>query len=148
MENPKGPTPDEVIAKMREDSPEDADVAQKILDWSRQFFEITTTPKGWLIVPVLRQGAGTFSPFGIQKEKSRALYMYVQNIRRTPPFDAAPKWQEFCDRLDKIRGVHFDLTPNGNYYSAKYSDLANDEALKSFQETIAWSIEQVKSAQH
>jgi hypothetical protein len=32
MENPKGPTPEEVIAKIREESPEDADVAQKILE--------------------------------------------------------------------------------------------------------------------
>jgi hypothetical protein len=149
MENPKGPTPEEVIAKIRQESPEDADVAQKILDWSRQHFtEITTTPKGWLIVPVFRQGAGIFSPFGIQKEKSRALYMYVQNIKSTPPFDTAKKWHEFRDRLDKTRGVHFELTPDGNYYRAEYSDLANDEALKAFQETIAWSIKQVKSAQH
>ncbi len=47
-----------------------------------------------------------------------------------------------------MRGVNFDLTPDGDYYRAEYSDLANDEALKAFQETIAWSIEQVKSAQH
>jgi hypothetical protein len=72
----------------------------------------------------------------------------VQNIQRTPPFDTAKKWQKFRERLVELRGVHFKLTPKGNYYRAKYSDLANDEALKAFQETIAWSIEQVKSAQH
>jgi hypothetical protein len=123
MENPKGPTPEEVIAKIREESPEDADVAQKILDWSHNHFEITTTPTGWLIVPVFRQGAGTFSPFGIQKEKRRALYVYVQNIKGTPPFNTAQKWQEFRDRLDKMRGVNFDLTPDGNFYRAEYYDL-------------------------
>jgi hypothetical protein len=47
-----------------------------------------------------------------------------------------------------MHGVHFELLPEGNFYRAEYSDLANDEALKAFQETIAWSIEQVKSAPH
>jgi hypothetical protein len=74
--------------------------------------------------------------------------MHVRNIRRTPPFDTDQKWHEFRDRLVKMRGVNFLRTPNGNYYRAEYSDLANDEVLKAFQETIAWSIEQVKSAQH
>ncbi len=149
MENPKEPTPEEIIAKMRQESPEDADVAQKILDWSRRHFtEIRLTPEGWNILPVFRQGAVLFSPLVIQKENRRALYMHVQNIQGTPPFDTAQTMQEFRDRLDKLRGVHFELTPNGNYYRAEYSDLANDEALKAFQETIAWSIEQVKSAQH
>jgi len=45
-----------------------------------------------------------------------------------------------------VGGVNFELTPDGNYYRAEYSDLGNDEALKAFQETIAWGIEQVKSA--
>jgi hypothetical protein len=74
--------------------------------------------------------------------------VYVQNIKGTPPFNTAQEWQEFRDRLDKMRGVNFDLTPDGNFYRAEYYDLANDEALKAFQETIVWSIEQVKSAQH
>lgn len=148
MNNPKEPTTEEIIAKMRQESPEDADVAQKILDWSRQHFEIRTTPEGWNIVPVFKQEVFAYSPFVIQKEKRRALYMDVQNIRTTPPFDTAHKWQEFRDRLDKMRGVNFELTPDGDYYRAEYSDLANDEALKAFQETIAWSIEHVKSAQH
>ncbi len=73
--------------------------------------------------------------------------MRVENIQGTPPFNTAQKWQEFRDRLDKMRGVHFKLTPKGNYYRAEYSDLANDEALKAFQETTYWSIEQVKRQQ-
>lgn len=144
MENPKGPIPEEVIAKIREESPEDADVAQKLLDWSRQHFtKVPTTSGGWLIVPEFGEGADPFRPFGIQKETSRALYIYVKNIKRTPPFDTAGKWEEFRDRL-VLRG--FKPTPEHDYYKAKYSDLANDEALKAFQETIAWSIEQVKRA--
>jgi hypothetical protein len=76
MNNPNEPTPEEIVAKMRQESPEDADVAQKILDWSRQHFtKIRSTPEGWNIVPEFRQGAVTFSPFVIQKEKRRALYM-------------------------------------------------------------------------
>lgn len=73
------------------------------------------------------------------------MYVDVRNIRRTPPFDTEQKWQKFRDRLVKMRGVNFVRTPNGNYYRAEYSDLATDEALKAFQETIAWSIEQVRS---
>ena len=146
MNNPKEPTPEEIVAKIRPESPEDADVVQKLLDWSRQHFTgIRTTPEGWNIVPEFRPGPA-FSPFVIQKEGKRALYVGIQNIQRTPPFDTAEKWQEFRDRLVKLRGVHFKLTPEGNWYRAEYSDLANDEALKAFQETIAWSIEQVRSA--
>jgi hypothetical protein len=145
MNSPEEPTPEEIVAKIRQESPEDADVAQKLLDWSRQHFTgIRVTPEGWNIVPEFRRGPA-FSPFVIQKEKRRALYMHVRNIRRTPPFDTAKKWHEFRDRLVKL---HFKLTPEGDWYRAKYSDLKNDEALKAFQETIAWSIEQVKSAAH
>ena len=146
MENPREPTPEEIIAKMRQESPEDADVAQKILDWSRQHFEIRITPEGWNIVPVLRQEMFAFSPFVIQKEKRRALYMDVRNIQTNPPFNTSQKWQEFQDRLEEMRGITFTVTPEGNYYWAEYSDFGNDEALKAFQETIVWSIEQVKSA--
>ncbi|MDX6304717.1 MAG: hypothetical protein QOI77_1686, partial [Blastocatellia bacterium] len=105
------------------------------------------TRKGFIIFPVLRRGP-SFSPFVIKKEGKPALYVDVQNIQRTPPFDTAEKWQEFRDRLDKMHGVRFELLPEGNFYRARYSDLANDDALKGFQETIAWSIEQVKSAPH
>jgi hypothetical protein len=147
VNDPKERTPEEVVAEMRRESPEDADVAQTILDWSRQHFtEINVTAGEWNIVPVFRQGAVLFSPLAIQKDNRRALYIRVENIQGTPPFNTAEKWREFRDRLDKMRGVHFELTPKGNYYRAEYSDLANDEALKAFQETIAWLIEQVKNA--
>lgn len=33
-------------------------------------------------------------------------------------------------------------------YKAQVSDLTNHDALKAFQETIVWSIEQVRSAQN
>lgn len=147
MKNPQEPTPEEIVAEIRKDSPEDADVAQKILNWSRQHFNgINVTPKGWNIVPEFRSGPA-FSPFVIQKEAKRALYVDVRNIQKTPPFDRAKKWQEFCDRVVKMRGIDFELTPDGNYYRAEYSDLANDDAMEAFQKTIAWSIKQVKSAQ-
>jgi hypothetical protein len=140
------PTQEEVIAAIRGESPKDADVAQKLLDWSRQHFtEVPTTSGGWLIVPEFGEGAGPFRPFGIQKETSRALYIYVKNIKRTPPSDKVGKWEEFRDRL-VLRG--FKPTPEHDYYKANYSELAGDEALKAFQETIIWSIDQVKSAQH
>jgi hypothetical protein len=143
------PTPEEVIAAIRGESPQDAEVAQKLLEWSRQHFtRVPTTSEGWLIVPELGQGADPFRPFGIQKETSRALYIYVKNIKRTAPFDTEGKWQEFRDRLVDLRGVHFEPTTKGDFYKAEYSDLADDEVLKAFQETIIWSIEQVKSAQH
>ena len=149
MNNPKERTPEAIVEEMRQESPEDADVAQKLIDWSLECrAEISVTPGEWNIVPMFRQGAVLFAPFAIQKDNARALYMRVENIRGTPPFDTAQKWQEFCERLDNMRGVHFKPTPKGNYYRAEYSDLANDEALKEFQETIAWSIEQVKTAQH
>jgi hypothetical protein len=101
--------------------------------------------KDGIIGPEFRRGPA-FSPFVIQKEGKQELYVDVQNIQKTPPFDIPGKWKEFRDRLVKLRG--FVPTPEGNFYRAKYSDLADDEALKAFQEMIVWSIEQVKSAQH
>jgi len=145
MKDPEGPPAEEIVAKIRQSSPEDADVAQEILDWSRQHFEIRTTAKGWNIAPEFQQGACTFRPFVIQERNSRALYVDVQNIRSTPPFDTSENWQEFRKRLVNMRGVHFEPTPDHDYYKAEYSDLANDDAMKAFQETIVWSIEQVKS---
>jgi hypothetical protein len=70
MNNPKEPTPEEIVAKIRPEWPEDADVAQKLLYWSRQHFTgIRTTPEGWNIVPEFRRGPA-FSPFVIQKKGS------------------------------------------------------------------------------
>jgi hypothetical protein len=148
MKTSQESTPQEIVAKIREVSPEDADVAQEIFDWSRQHFKIRTTPEGWNIAPEFQLAARTFRPFVIQERNSRALYVDVQNIRSTPPFDTSESWQELRKRLVNMPGVHFEPTPDHDYYKAEYSDLANDDAMKAFQETIVWSIEQVKSAQN
>jgi hypothetical protein len=133
-------TVEEIIEVIREKSPKEADLAQRILDWSKQDFtpkcrqtqfrlDLTANPKA-------------FHPLSI--DNGGRLWTYNKNIQSIPPFDVAENWAEFRRRLDDIPGVNFP--ENEMYSSAKLSSLADDVALNQFLNVIAWSIEQVKVA--
>jgi len=70
--------PEEIIEAIKKKSPEGAAVAQRILDWSYEYFT-QVRPTSTTFVPELRYDSKTFGPFSIQRDGR--LYLYRGNIR-------------------------------------------------------------------
>jgi hypothetical protein len=141
-------TPEQIIELIRQDSPEEATFAQRIVDrWRERFGEPICTPEGFCIKAEVKFDAFDFNPFAIQRERKRAVYMYLQNVRNTPPFDLNENWDEFRRRLDDVPGIDFKDTPKGIYASESLSPFSDNAALNRFFELIEWSISQVNAAQ-
>jgi hypothetical protein len=131
-------TVEEIIEAIRERSPSEAETAERILDWAKEYFAPKCSQTSFLLE--LKDNPKTFHPLSI--DKWGRLWTYNRNIRNTRPFDDADNWLEFRRRLDDIPGVNFP--EKEMYSSAKLSSLANDAALSAFLDAIAWSIEKVK----
>jgi len=141
-------TPEEIIDLIRQDSPEEATLAQRIVDrWRARFGEPICTPEGFCIVAEVKFDSLSYSPFAIQRKAKRAVYVYLQNIRSTPPFDLDENWHEFRRRLDDIPGVDFSDTEKGTYSSERLSVFANNDALNAFFDVVDWSIRKASAAQ-
>lgn len=139
--------PQEIIESIRSDSAEDADGAQLILDWWREGFrEPKVTEKDNCIVAELPLKSIAFTPFAIQRDRKRALYVYLDHIRGTSPFDVDSKWQEFRRRLDGIPGAHWSETDERLFSSTKLSDFSNADTRNAFFELVRWSINEVTAA--
>lgn len=133
MENPKGPTPDEVIAKMREDSPEDADVAERILEWWERFFAPKCNPES--IRLEFRRAPIGFHPINITRDGK--LYLQMPNIRDMMRSKA--DFPEFNRHLDEIGFVK-----NPDFPWIHLHSLANDESLSKFLTLMEWLIERLR----
>ncbi len=133
-------TVEEIIEGIRERSPMEAEIAQRILDWSKENFAPKCSQASFLLE--LKDTPKTFHPVSI--DKSGRLWIYNKNIRNTRPFDLAENWLEFRHRLDDIPEV--DFPEKEMHSSAKLLSFAKDAALRAFLDAIAWSIEQVKAA--
>jgi hypothetical protein len=133
-------TVEEIIEPINQRSSEEAEVARRILDWSKKYFAPKCSHTQFRLD--LTDNPKTFHPLAITNDGR--LWIYNKNIRTTRPFDVAKNWAEFRRRLDDIPGVNFP--ENDMYSSAKLSSLASDAVLVSFLDVITWSIEQVKAA--
>jgi hypothetical protein len=133
-------TVEEIIEAIGERSPKEAEIAQRILNWSKQYFTPKCSTTSFRLD--LTDRPKTFHPVSI--DNGGRLWTYNKNIRSVAPFDVAENWTEFRHRLDDIPGVNFP--ENEMYSSAKLSSLADDVALTQFLNVIAWSIERVKEA--
>jgi hypothetical protein len=105
------------IESIRSDSDEhadeDADGAQLLLDgWREGFGEPRCTDDDYCIVAELSLKS---TPFCIQRDKTRALYVYLDNIRGTRPFDVDENWLEFRRRLGEIPGVSLWILVSSAY---------------------------------
>ena len=141
-------SPEEIIESIRSDSAEDADGAQLILDWWREegFREPKCTKKDNCIVAELPLKPIAFTPFAIQRDRKRALYVYLDNIRGTSPFDVGENWREFRRRLDGIPGAHWSETDKRRFSSTKLADFSNADTRNAFFELVRWSINEVMAA--
>lgn len=156
MTSPTEPTPKDVIDFIREKKGGDADAdgAQLILDeWPSSLGKPRCTPNGYCIVAELPFEPIGFTPFCIQRECSRALYVYLHNIRNSSPFDLDEDWQEFRRRLDGIPRIHWletprwKRTPKHHFAKAHLRDFRNADTRNAFFDVIDWSIRKVNAAQ-
>jgi len=140
--------PEEIIDSIRRESDEDADGAQFVLDWWREegFGEPRCTDKNYCIVFEVPLKSTAFTPFAIQQDSSRALYVYFDNIKATSPFDVDENWLEFHRRLNAIPGNFWNEAPKLRFASAKLSHFANAATRKAFFALMRWSVDEVKRA--
>lgn len=128
-------------------SPEEAIVATKILEWSRDNFSRVDW-KGASFAPVLEYGS-TFShnpitvTVGSKVPRVEIKFGRMKNRNRLTD----EKRIELLRRLNEIPGVNLPQDSIGRYPSIPLSTLASGSALEQFLRAIAWTIEEVKAAQ-
>lgn len=127
-------------------SPEEAIVATKILDWSRDNFSRIDW-KGASFVPVLEYRS-TFShnPItvytGSKVPRVGIKFGRMKNRNRL----TEEKRIDLLRRLNEIPGVNLPQDSIGRFPSIPLSTLANGNALEQFLKAVAWTIEEVKAA--
>jgi hypothetical protein len=133
-------TVDEIIGVIQGRSPLEADIAQRMVDWSRQYFLLKCARTQFRLD--LNDNPRTFHPLSIDQDAR--VWIYKKNIQSTRPFDTTETWLEFRQRIETIPGV--SLKEQELYSWAKLSVFANGNALASFLEVITWATEMVKTA--
>jgi hypothetical protein len=123
--------------------PEDANAAQKILEWAKNH----TFNLGWGKGKV----SGSFRPrfiingitytFITGWTTSEGLIVELRDLKAIQPFDEELKVSELIDRLKIIPG--FSIPPGGNP-RLRWSGLKG-ETLKNLLETLDWVIQEIKS---
>jgi hypothetical protein len=132
-------TVDEIIQTISDRSSKEGEIAQRIVDWSKENFVPKCNRASFLLELM---GKKTLHPLSIDKDGR--IWTYNRNIRSTKPFDIAENWLDFRTRLEAIPGVNFPENPT--YSSAKLSSLENEDSLQGFLAVMGWLIEQVKMA--
>jgi hypothetical protein len=139
--------PEQIIETIRRDSGENADGAEVILDWwSERFGEPRCTDEGNCIVAEFQLKSGAFTPFAIQQYGKQALYVYLDHIQTTSPFEIDENWQEFRRRLEGIPGAYWSETDKRRFASAELSAFTNAETRNAFFELVNWLINEVTAA--
>lgn len=133
-------TVDEILAVIGERSLKDAEIARRIVTWSRDYLTPKCSSHQFRLD--LSDDPRTFHPLAVTDDGR--LWIYNKNFRSTPPFDVDENWAEFRRRLGDIPEVSFPY--NEHYSSAKLLSLGDDSVLTRFLDVIGWSIEQVKLA--
>src|SRR2546427_6324817 len=96
MNKPKEPIPEEIVATISQESPEEATVAERILEWWERFFAPKCNP-GSIRLEFRRAPIG-FHPINISNDGK--LYMQMKNIRDM--MRSKEDFPEFSRRLDEI----------------------------------------------
>lgn len=133
-------TVEEFIQAIRERSPEEAEIAQRILEWPG----ISGARAGKVyLTPEFGYGSDKYTPISISK--NGRLSLAFEALRRNRPFDIEEKRLELRRRVNGIAGVKLndlEWAP-----STEVSALASGNALEEFKGVIAWAVEEIKRAQ-
>jgi hypothetical protein len=126
-------------------SPEAAEVARRMLDWSQQHFTYIEW-KGVSFVPKLDYGARfTHNPitvFGLGKEPRVGIKLGRMKNRNRLPEETR---RELLKRLNDIPGVKVTPDKIDKHPMIPLVKLSKNEALEKFLQAISWTIEQVKA---
>jgi hypothetical protein len=134
MDNARNTGPDTILTEIRQESAEDADVAERILDWSKRYFAPRLNP-GSIRFEFRRTPTG-FHPINITSEGK--LYLQMTNIGDM--IRSKHDLPEFNRRLSAIAGV----TDNPDFPWIQLRSLANDETLNEFLQLMEWLIQRLR----
>ncbi|HEX8889156.1 MAG TPA: hypothetical protein VF779_08260 [Pyrinomonadaceae bacterium] len=123
---PAPATVDEIIGALRGRSALEAEIGQRIVEWSRQYFLPYCRQTQFRLD--LKNSSTGFHPIAVDKYGN--VWTYDKHIRKTRPFDIAENWLEFKRRIDAIPGVNFKEREADSW--AKLSAFANGDALDFF----------------
>jgi hypothetical protein len=125
--------PETIITGIRQKSPEDGVVAERIMDWSERYSAQKSNTRS--IRLEFRRTPTDFHPILISND--RRLYLQMKNIRDMMRFKE--DFPEFSRRLDEIGFVK-----KRDFPSIQLCSLANDEAFNKFLEAMEWLIERLR----
>ncbi len=130
-------------------SPEEANVARMILDWSKKNFSYINWD-GASFVPMLEYDSPhPFSPIDVRKSKSGSVAVRSGHIMtKNPPFAADDKRLDLLRRLNEIPGVSLPQDSISKFPQIPLSTLVSANAVEQFLKALAWAIEEVKAAQN
>ena len=126
-------------------TPEEEDLARKILDWSGNNFSVVNW-KGASFVPVLEYGSDfSHNPITVycRGKVPRVQIKFKRMKNRNRLSDEARL--ELLRRLNAIPGVNLPPDSIVRFPNIPLSTLANGDALEQFLKAIAWTIEEVKA---
>jgi serine/threonine protein kinase len=140
-------TEEEFFETLQNRSPVEANVAKKILDWSRQNFSRVDW-KHSSFVPVLDYGAefshNPITVFAVGKVPRVGIKFGRMKNRNGLPKE---KRIELLGQLNEIPGVRLPADSVDKYPNILLTTLASGDALEQFLRTIAWTNEEVKTIQ-
>lgn len=140
-------TEKEFFETLQRRSPAEADVAKRILDWSRQNFSRVNW-KHSSFVPVLEYGAEfTHNPItvfaGGKVPRVGIKFGRMKNRNGLPKETLI----ELFRRLNDIPGVHLPPDTMDKYPNILLSTLAKGNSLEEFLGALGWTNEEVKAMQ-
>lgn len=126
---------------------EEADIARRILEWSRD-----KLPRLWWghgnkdgsVYPILDYNDRIYYPIGIWSYGK--VEIQFQFLKRDPPFDSEAKRMEFLDRLNQIPGFNIPADAINRRPNIYLAVLKNESALRLFLESLEWVVHEIKKS--
>ncbi len=138
-------TEKEFLERLENKSPDERNVAKRILEWSRQNFSRVDWKRS-SFVPVLEYGAEfSHNPITVYAVgKVPRVGIKFGRMKNRNGF-SEEKRKELFRRLNDIPGVHLPSDSFDKYPNILLSTLARGDALEQFLQAIAWTLDEVKS---
>jgi len=119
--------------------------AQKLLEWSKQYFTKIFYGKGLRsgsYVPVYEIENHDYYPFAVYTYGR--IEIYFQWYITRPPFDNENNRLELMSRLNNIKNITLKQTDITRRPSIDLAVLETDESFKQFCDTYSWFIDKIK----
>jgi hypothetical protein len=132
----------------RQAGPDAADVARRIIDWSRGTFSRLEWGRGSKFggfSPALDHTGRSYWPFYLWTTgKIRIEFQWMKGM---PPFDRVERRVEFMERLNAIPGVELASSSIDGKPAIPLTVLSDDASLEALFETLKWFLAEATSTQ-